>query len=164
MRTGILKRTLVAVAIIVLSVSVSAQGGDKAERRAQLESKKVAYCTDRAGLTADESAQYWAVRNEIDEQKKALKDEVPRRKDIDPETATDKEIRDAIKKRLEQHIKAEQLEYDNLDKLMNIVGVKKYALLQKAEKEFKREILKSLSEGRGQRESRGNRPDRLFED
>jgi hypothetical protein len=161
MRTGKMKRFAMSAITVMLCMTMVAQKGDREERRAQLESKKVAYCTDRAGLTTEESAEFWALRNELNEEKKALMKEVPRKRDIDPETASDEEIRNAIKKRLEQHIKAEQLEYDNLDRLMDVVGPKKFALIQKAEKEFKREVLKKLGDKprpEGERGERGMNP------
>ena len=148
MRTGINKNLATGLAMLLLSASGFAQETSKEERRAQLESKKVAYCTERAGLTSEESAAFWALRNEVDAEKKAIMKEAPRKRDIDPETASDEEIRTAIKKRLEQHIKAEQLELDHLDEFMDIVGPKKFALLKKAEKEFKTEVLRKL---KGQR-------------
>lgn len=161
MRTGTMKRLAMSALTATLIITAAAQEGDRSERRAQIESKKVAYCTERAGLTSEESAAYWALRNEVDELKKEVNKEAPRRKELDPETMSDAELKDAIKKRLEQHIKAEQIEYDHLDKMMSIVGPKKYALLIRAEKEFKREMLRNLGDRqrqRGEREDRGPHP------
>ncbi|NNC83948.1 MAG: hypothetical protein HKN79_10250 [Flavobacteriales bacterium] len=159
MRTGIKKHLLMGLTLILVGTTASAQQESKEERRAQLESKKVAYCTDRAGLTPEESAAFWALRNEVDQEKKAIMDEAPRKRDIDPENASDKELREAIKKNVEQRIKAAQLEYDHLDEFMDIVGPKKFAMLQKAEKEFKKEVLRNLKDRRNARdEERGRGP------
>ncbi|NND93462.1 MAG: hypothetical protein HKN45_01275 [Flavobacteriales bacterium] len=164
MRTGRTKRYAMSALTIVLSMTMVAQRADKEERRAQLESKKVAYCTERAGLTPEESAQFWALRNEVDEQKKALMEEVPRRRDIDPQTASDDEIRSAIKKRLEQHLKAEQIEYDYMDRFMDIVSPRKFAMILKAEKEFKKEVLRKLGDRQRSPEGRGGRGSNGFID
>jgi len=150
-------KTRIAISTIALLLCgiIIGQEGTGEERRAQLESRKVAYCTERADLTAEESAEYWALKNELDSKKKEIKKSAPRKKDIDLDTMSDDELRTAIKKRLEQHIKAEQLEYDYLDKLIDTVGAKKYSLIQKAEKEFKKEVLKRISDrrqGKGDRE------------
>lgn len=128
---------------VVLCMTMLAQNG-KEERREMIKAKKVAYCTERAGLTEQESIKYWALRNEVDQKKKDLKSEAPKKKGMDPESMTEAELENALRKRLEQHIKADQLELDYLDRFLEVVPAKKFALLQKAEREFKKEVLKEL--------------------
>lgn len=132
---------------VVFCLTMVAQKG-KEERRAMIQSKKVAFCTERAGLTEDESVKYWALRNEVNDLKKELMSEVPKQKEFDLENASDQEIENMLRTRKEQHIKADELELSYLDKFLDVLPAKKLALILKAEREFKKEVLRDMRDRR----------------
>jgi len=150
------KRYITAMIVLVMSASLLAQEG-REERRAELEAKRIAYITEQAEITAKEAETFWPKMNELQEKKRALRDEAkPKRKERpDLESMTESEVEEILRNRQQKKVQAEQLELDYLDDFIDILGAKKLAAVHKAEKEFRRTILKEMRDNRrGEREGR----------
>lgn len=149
------KRYITAMIALVMSASFLAQEG-REERRAELEAKRIAYITEQAEITSKEAEAFWPKMNELQEKKRALRDEAKPRKDRpDLESMSADEVEELLRSRQERKVRAEQLELDYLDDFIDILGAKKLAEVHKAEKQFRRTILKEMRDNRrGDREER----------
>jgi len=148
------KRYITAMIVLVMSASLLAQEG-REERRAELEAKRIAYITEQAEITAKEAETFWPKMNELQEKKRALRDEAKRKERPDLESMTESEVEEILRNRQQKKVQAEQLELDYLDDFIDILGAKKLAAVHKAEKEFRRTILKEMRDNRrGEREGR----------
>ena len=152
-------------AALILAIALFIGFGSKAqeskdEKRAQIESKRVAFITERAQLTPKESEVYWPIANELKAKKDALRDDAKEsKKEFDIEKASDAEIENMLRSRAGRHLQAEQLDLDYLDKFIAAIGARKYAQVQKAEKDFRREMLKDFRDApRPERPERPERP------
>lgn len=155
-----MKITLSALTLI-LGLGLMAQKGERSERREQIELKKKAYCNEQAGLSEEEATAYWALQDELHEEKKALRKEAKALRDMDLDAASDAEVEKAIRLGLENKVKAQELDLAYLDRFLEVLSAKKLAKVKRAERSFKREVLRDLKDGpHGERVPMGRPPKR----
>lgn len=122
------------------------QPGKKKERVKQL---KIAYFTEELDLTTEEAEKFWPIYNEmnekIQEQKKKTKAATREIKD-NYDTLSDAEVETKMNEALDARIKEAELQKEYLDKIGEVIGYKKAAKVVSLESQFKRELLKRLSE------------------
>ncbi len=110
-------------------------------------SQKIAYITDLMELTPDEAAVFWPLYNENENKKKELQVSFGKyRRDISGrfDELTETEALEAIEV-FQNHMKNMNtltIEYQN--KYLDVVSAKKVLLLLRAEKDFRRRMLKKL--------------------
>lgn len=138
---------------MMLTLLVSAQDEQRIpkEKKERMEAMKVAFITKELALTSEEAEKFWPIYNELQtkrqelrikskENHKALKEKGDNVSDKDIEKVFNEDI--ALK---EQGI---ALEKEYFEKLKAVIPMKKIALLHQAEREFKREMLRNLKQGR----------------
>lgn len=128
-----------------LTIQISAQdrraGGDR------LKSMKVAYITDQLDLTPEESQNFWPLYNELEDKLRQIrKDHRPERIQ---ENISEAEALDLINKTLESEQRELDLKKEYSQKLQTVISPVKLIRLQKAEKQFKRELLNRAKTRRG---------------
>lgn len=163
MKTWILQTTLVLLILVGHSVAGYAQppggqqphnhppgggqhpGEDMPEEK--IKALKIAYLTSKLNLTTDEAQAFWPVYNayqdakfEVHKAQMSISKKLKNKLD---------ELTDAeLNKLLDQYIALEQkeanLKVEYLQKFRKILPVRKVALLQKAEHDFKVEVLREL--------------------
>jgi len=117
------------------------------EKRAKIKAFKVGYLTEKLSLTSEEAAKFWPVYNDFQERKHALRQEVfgdrkKQKKNID--SLSDAELEKMVDSRMELKEKMLALEKKFHIKIKEVLPIKKVFLLGKAEKSFKREIIKRM--------------------
>lgn len=146
------KKIVILVFTVLLSMSVIAQKyRDKHDLGEKYQAQKVAYITNALDLTAEESAAFWPVYNEHDRQMRSLKTKMHdyRSNLLNKDEVTEKQATEAIRF-IQKHLTdMNDLEIEYQNKYLEILPAKKVLLLMKAEKDFRRELLRRLGEKRG---------------
>lgn len=137
-----LQYLIFALFLALVPAFSQAQGKDKLE---QLKAAKVAYITQRAGLTSEESAKFWPVYNKFDTERTALKRQMRKiMKDIElnSDTYSDQEIEKLMRAVVDLKQKEVELEKRYFEEFKKLIPMKKVALVFIAEREFYQKVLK----------------------
>lgn len=132
-----MKRIVICLIFTVLAIGAWAQGGDGVDRRKgheQLEAQKVAYITEKLGLTPSESEKFWPIYNQYWTQRRSIaraKREVY--KQIETQTAGDTQIASIVRLQREEADVIER--YAKM--FETVVSVDKTAKFFVAEESFK---------------------------
>lgn len=132
---------------LFLSLQGFAQGN--ASKKEALEAMKVAFITQKLGLTPEEAQVFWPIYNqyetELDALRKKRKDEKVSAMD-DVSKVNDKELEKVV----DGEIIFRQQELDIIKKyhaqFKKILPIKKVAMLYKAQEDYKKELLKQIQE------------------
>jgi hypothetical protein len=150
-------RTTLSILLLIISITtVSAQpkGGRKANGvREKIKAQRVAFITERLALTSDEAQRFWPVYNEFTDQfegiKKLQKDNRMLANDK-LAVMSDKEIEKSLSDELLHQQQMVDLQRKYQQELAKVIPVKKIAMLYKAERDFKLQLLKKMRDA-GQR-------------
>jgi len=146
-----LKKIVILAFVAFLSMSVIAQKHrDKHELGEKYQAQKVAYITNALDLTAEESAAFWPVYNEHDQKMHTLKAEMHEYRGnlLDNDEVTEEQANEAILF-IQKHLTdINELEIEYQNKYLEILPAKKVLMLMKAEKDFRRDLLRRLGERR----------------
>jgi len=141
------KILIIPILCISLCLQLPAQeGGKNAEK---IEAMKIAFITEKVGLTPEEAKVFWPVFNQFEAEQKNLRKKHRQDKAAimdDFSNASDAEI----EKMVDGEIIFRQQELDILKKYQpqfkKILPIKKVALLYKAWDDFQKELLKKIQE------------------
>jgi len=134
---------------LLLSFNTYAQPPE--DMREHIDAIRVAYITGKLALTPEESQAFWAVYNQYDAERKALKKSLKRPRDF--AILSDAEMEALILKRFEIEEQELALKRSYFPKLKEVLPIKKLARLPIIEREFKKELVRSMGE-RGERRKR----------
>ena len=137
---------LVFPAIILAQDSGEFPSDLSKEKRDKIKALKVGYLTGKLSLTSDEAAKFWPVYNGFQEKKHVLRREVlgdkKQKKDID--SLSDVELEKIVDDRMKLKEKMLVLEKEFHVKIKEVLPIKKVFLLGRAERGFKREMIKRM--------------------
>ena len=119
--------------------------GLKPESRQRIEAQRIGFITQRLQLTPDDATKFWPIYNEYKAQLKDMRDDFER---PDLMNVSDDEANAIIERHLQQEQKRLEMKRSLFNKLRSVVGAKKVLLLQSAEKEFNRELMRKANEVR----------------
>jgi DNA invertase Pin-like site-specific DNA recombinase len=162
-----LRHTIVAGVILLGSITAYAQPeGGPANRKKQIEARKVAFITTELNLSPEEAQVFWPVYNQAQAERKALREKHKAMRDIkvkegEPkktlDTMTDKELEE----KMEYMMVHEQAELDlkkkYLKKYKEVLSIRKVAKLYQAEMKFKKRLMSDI---RGSGDQRKQMPKR----
>lgn len=120
----------------------------------RLKAQRVAFLTERIDLSPDEAEKFWPMFNQFENDKKALHKKYKRQKRVTE--MTDVEVEKYMLDLFEKDQELLDLKKAYFQKFKKILPVKKLAMLQVAEREFKRSIVNKVRENRGRRRNRDN--------
>lgn len=143
------KVTIVLVLVFLFTGSLFAQKGPAREK---IEAQKVAYITKRLELTSKEAEVFWPLYNEFQLEKRAINKKFKPKKKLT--LMTDEELEQQMLSMFEK----DQELLDNkkvfFNKMKAKFPIRKIAMLQVAEKEFRNSILDKWKENRQERRKR----------
>lgn len=116
------------------------------EARSRIQAARVAYITDRLGLTTAESERFWPLYNEFETERDKVREKYKPPRPL--ESMSDKEAEDFINRRFEMEQELLSLKRDYFQRFKTVVSPRKIALFSKADKEFRLELLKKVQERR----------------
>jgi len=150
-----MKKIVIVLIIGLFSFSLFAQKHRNMDEMGEkYHAQKVAYITNALDLSVEESAAFWPIYNEHEKKKRALNEDMKSlRSELirSQDAMTEAEAEEALSK-IQEHMSAmHEMEVDYQNKFLTVISAKKVLLLLKAEKDFRRELLKKLGERREQR-------------
>lgn len=142
-------KKLIAILVLLggfMPVLWAAGGCEQHLSREEFRAKQKAYIIERAGLTKEETAKFFPIYFELQDQKKKLNDEswnlIHKGKDDKTSEAQYEEI---IERVCDNRIASDRLDKSYLDKFKKVLSSKKIYLVQRAEMRFHREMLKGMN-------------------
>ncbi|MCF8429646.1 MAG: hypothetical protein K9G64_05890 [Bacteroidia bacterium] len=139
-----MKKYIYLVAIIAtISLNAMAQKGER------LEAMKIGFITERLNLSSDEAKVFWPVYNKFTDDFKKLRQSSKGKiseEMADMPTMTDVEAEKVLNDMVNFKIQEADLLKKYASEFKKVLPVKKVVLLFKAENDFKRELLKKLSQ------------------
>ncbi|MBO0322398.1 hypothetical protein J0X14_08825 [Muricauda sp. CAU 1633] len=139
------KRIHILIAFLIGTVWLHAQG----PMRDRIKTLKVAFITERVGLTSEEAQQFWPIYNEHEDALENI-----RRKEIQSRLSAAQGLSDSESEALLDNLLALQTEkYDAdqafISKIRKVISPKKVLLLLKAEDDFKKRLLQQYRRKQG---------------
>jgi hypothetical protein len=145
----------ISIAILFLfafAMAVMAQPGPRGEKRQEkMEAFKIAFFTERLQLTPDESKAFWPLYNQFENERDGLKDKFDL-EDKKLELLSDKEVEAAIMQHIEMEEQLVKLRRDYVRRFMEVLPVRKVALLQRIDRDFKVALLEEIKKRREARQ------------
>ena len=119
------------------------------EKRAQIQAQKIAFLTTRMELTPDEAEKFWPIFNKYDLKRQALREEGRKaRAGKKISEMSEAEMTALVDRKVAMEIEMAQLEKEFIDEVKGVVPIKKILLMQRAEREFKRQMVKKMRQKR----------------
>ena len=138
--------SITSLFLFLTSLAVNAQPGYMSkEVRERIESQRVAFITQQLRLTPEKTARFWPIYNEYRNALKVMREDFDR---PDLETITEEEAGVIIEQHLQQEQRKLELKRSLLTRLRTAIPDKKVLMLQRAENEFNRELLRKVQEHR----------------
>lgn len=134
------KRILILFALLVGTAYLHAQG----PVRDRIKTLKVAFITERVGLTSQEAQQFWPIYNAHEEtlenirrkERRELRSRISLAQDL-----TDSESSTLLNNLMALQKEKHNAEQDFITKIRTVISAKKTLLLIKAEEDFKKRLL-----------------------
>ena len=131
--------------VIVATISLNAM----AQKGGRLEAMKIGFITERLNLSSDEAKVFWPVYNKFTDDMKKLRQSSKGKiseEMADMPAMTDSEAEKVLNDMVNFKIQEADLLKKYAAEFKKVLPVKKVVLLFKAENDFKRELLKKLSQ------------------
>jgi len=120
------------------------------EGRSKIQAARAAYITERLGLTTGESERFWSLYNEFEIERDKVRGKYKAQRSL--ESMSDKEAEEFINRHFDMEQELLSLKREYFQRLRTVVSPRKIALFNKAEREFRLELLKKAQErGAGSR-------------
>lgn len=110
--------------------------------RQQLEAMKVAFITEKIGLTPEQAQNFWPLYNAYQTEQKAVRKKYRPGKRL--ELMSDSELKTYLLNTLEQEETLLALKRQFFEDAQASISVRQIALLRKAEQEFNKEVLRKM--------------------
>jgi hypothetical protein len=131
------------------------QGPGAARAKEKIAAYKIAFFTEKLQLTPEESKDFWPLYNQFEDEREKLKDNGGfNGKKI--ELMADSELEDFIMQQLEREEQQLKLKRDYVRRFMEVLPIRKVAMLQRTELEFRRNLLEEMKRRRETRQ--GGKP------
>lgn len=118
----------------------------RGEAGAKIKAARVAYITQRLGLTPAESERFWALNNEYENEQDKIRVKYKGGEAL--ESMSDKEVEQLLEGRLQMEQELLNLKRDYFQRFRNAISPRKILLFQKADREFRLELLRRVQERR----------------
>lgn len=142
------KRTLISCTLLLVSFLMHAQG----PVRDRIKTLKVAFITERVGLTSEEAQQFWPIYNEHEDNLEEIRRKERAELEVNIERAQDLSNTDSerlLDRLLELQFEKQKVDQEFLSRLRTVIPAKKVLLLVKAEEDFKRQMIQEFRKRRG---------------
>ena len=109
---------------------------------------KIAYLTDRMGLTPDEAQKFWPVYNEYEQEQRKIRDKY-RPATADISAMPDAELERFVSQHLDMQEEELRLKREYFTRMKRVLPIRKMAFFLQAEAEFNRKLLQALQQPQG---------------
>lgn len=143
-----MKKTYMLLISLLLTAAAYAQDiGDEIRNpqvRERVKAARVAYITERLDFTAKESQQFWAINNEYEKEREAIREKYNASSKL--ELMSDTEVEQYLRKRFDMEAELLDLKRSYYERFRRVVPARKIALFQRADREFRLELLRKAKE------------------
>ncbi len=143
--------------MLLTAVALNAQPEHMQGRmQERIEAYKIAFFTEKLQLTPEESKNFWPVYNQFENEREALKN----RYNLEGrriELMSDREVEDFVMKHIEMEEQMVKLRRDYIQRFKEVLPIRKVAMLQRIDNEFKRALLEEIRQRRENRQGGGQR-------
>ena len=141
----------IIIICLLITCSISLQAQDKRDKvRERIESKKIAFLSDKLMLTPEEAQSFWPVYNEF---QKSMREARPHmrgeRSEIDDDSAST-----MLDDMIINEQKTVDLKKVYVGKFKKILGPKKTLLLLRYDRKFKEDMIRNIKDRRRDKEHR----------
>ncbi len=152
-----MKKLLFGTIMLLAAVALNAQQGRMNERmQDKVEAYKIAFFTEKLQLTPEESMDFWPLYNQFENEREALKTRY-KLEGRRIELMSDGEVEDFVNKQLEMEEQMVKIRRDYVQRFKKILPIRKVAMLQNIDNEFKRALLEEIRQRRENRQGGGQR-------
>jgi len=138
--------SLMLFAIAFTAKGISQEDEHRKNRREEMKALQIGFITEKLDLSTDESQAFWPIYNAFEDDSRAIKGAVRKKKNISE--LSDQEAMDLVSAKLEADEKMLVLKRQYVEDLKPVLPAKKIAQLFTIEHEFKRKMLKNIREKR----------------
>ncbi|MEQ8706935.1 MAG: hypothetical protein RIC19_23585 [Phaeodactylibacter sp.] len=144
-------RVLLTTLLLLAAVAAFAQPdrqfdfGD-GQRNERVKAARVAYITQRLGLTTGESSAFWALNNEYEDARQAIEEKY--KPAIAPEQMTNEQASEHLEDQLKAEAELLELRKTYQARFSSVLPARKLVLFQRADREFRLELLKKIRDNR----------------
>jgi hypothetical protein len=133
--------------VFVLAMCLMYFNGLAQERDGKnIRSIRIGYITNKLSLTPEESEKFWPIYNQYEAELKKTRQKY--KVDQDLNNLNDQEVERSILDAFEMEEQVIKLKRDIFHKLKGVISVRKVFLLGRAEREFNRELINRLQQGK----------------
>ncbi|HQW96880.1 MAG TPA: hypothetical protein PLU58_13810 [Saprospiraceae bacterium] len=136
--------SIIGICLIAFSTLTQAQKQANMER---VKSQRVAYITNALALTSTESEKFWPIYMEFTQKEKQMRKEIAPDQPFDQ--MTEAEANALINKVLDSEVKVAEMKKSYYRDLLKYIPAVKLAKLDKAERDFKKELIKAIGKRKG---------------
>jgi hypothetical protein len=127
----------------------------------KIKAARIAFITDRLGLTPDEAEKFWPVYREFSMKRQEIKKEFKdNRKNPDPKKTIEENEKESLELGLKLKQRELDLEKEYSGKLLNAVPAQKVMALRKAEDDFRKVLLDQIQKRQMLQQQRQRQIDR----
>ncbi len=127
----------------------------------KIRAARIAYITEKLGLTPAEAEKFWPIYNEFDQKRRELRlQNKDLRRNPDPNKSQEEIEKAAIAQQHQFRQKELDLEKDYSGRLLNVISAKKVMALPRTEKDFRDLLLRRMQQQQSIREQRQIQRDR----
>ncbi len=127
----------------------------------KIRAARIAYITEKLGLTPAEAEKFWPIYNEFDQKRKELRVQAKDLRRTQDANKPQEEIeKNAIAQQHQFRQKELDLEKDYSNRLLNVISAKKVMALPRTEKDFRDLLLRRMQQQQAVREQRQLQRDR----
>jgi len=149
-------KKLLLISFYLLTVSIAFAQDQEPDPTVQdpkvqerIKNLRIAYISDKLGLTPDQAEKFWPVYREFSDQRRELRMEFAKsRREFNAQNPTPAEQEEQVRLGLELKQKELDLEKDYSGRLMKIISAQQMLNLRKAEGDFQRMILQQVQQRR----------------
>jgi len=142
------KLVMLIVILLLSAAGLQAQGMDQ-DTQEKIRALKIAFITDRIGLSAEESQDFWPAYNDYEAAEREIRRKYSKDKSI--EQSSDDELRQRILDNFAMEEELLALKRNFFADIQDVITVRQFALLYQAERDFNKEILKRVLQNRKRR-------------
>ncbi len=134
--------------ITTAGTTAIAQGRGEFARSEKVEAAKIAFITDKVGLSSDQAQKFWPVYNEYETKRRDLVKNYRGEYRSNLDEMSEQEAKARIEGMFEIKEKELALEKEYTAKFQRAISAKQVIMLYRAEREFTKMLLKRLDSGR----------------
>ncbi len=152
------KLTLLTLTLLLTGIVFGQPKDGKRPSKEKVKAMKVGYITEKLNLTSEEAQKFWPIYNEFDAKMEEIHKAIRKmhKKDKTIDEMTDKEVEEMVDKHDALRQKELDIHKEYHTKFKTVLPIKKVAKLYKADKDFKRDLLKRIKNHHREVDKNGN--------